>query len=457
MSDISTERVILAGLVKDADYLTKVLPFIKPDFFEDASEAKVFTKVAEFAGKYNSLIDKSTLIVGLKQDYALDEKEIERAIEVAQDVFSIKPPSNHEWMINTTEDWCRNRAIFNAIQKSISIYQGQEKKLNVGAIPNLLSSAISISFNTRIGSDLFENALERFEYYTNPESKVPFRLAEFNDITCGGIPTKTLNILLAGVNVGKSLGLVSLACDYLRDGHNVLYISCEMREELVLQRADANILDVATNAIASIGKDAFLNKMNVLRQKTMGNLIVKEFAPGTATSLDIKSAIKDLETKRGIRPKVVMVDYLQIMASYQMQYGSQGSYYYYKAVSEELRKLAFEEDVIVWTASQFNRGGQDASDVSMGDVAESMAIAATADGMWGLIRTEELDAMGQIMVKQLKTRYANKATKLRFTIGVDVDRQKFYDVDAGREARIINSEKVRVNHNDLKERFMSLN
>lgn len=455
MSDISTERVILAALVKNADFLVKVLPYIKEEYFEDSAEARVFTKISDFTSKYNALIDKSTLMVGLKTEYSFDEQMIDRSMEVANDIFAINPTSSMEWLEETTEGWVRDRAIFNAINAAIQIYQGKDKQLTVSAIPDILTTAISISFDDRIGSDYFDNALERFDYYTNPATKIPFLIPEFNEITCGGIPTKTLNILLAGINVGKSLGLVSLACDYARQGYDVLYISMEMREELVLQRMDANILDVNTNSLAELGRERFVNKIAALREKTMGRIVVKEFPPGGATALDIKRAIADLRLKRNFKPVVVMVDYIQIIASYRMQYGTSGSYYYYKAVAEELRKMAVEEDIIVWTASQFNRGGQDASDVNMGDVAESMAIAATADGMWGLIRTEELDQMGQLLVKQLKTRYANKATKLRFTIGVNVDKQQLYGLEEGRGAALINSsEHVRTNQEDLKKRFL---
>lgn len=454
MSDITTERIILASLVQDSTFITKVLPFLKREYFEDRAERNIFDKISNFVGKYNDRIDRSTLIVSVKSDFESDENEIAKSLEVVEHIFGVTVPKNKEWLHKTTEEWCRDRAVYLAIQKSIDIYRGEEKKLDVAAIPAMLSEAISVEFDSRVGSDFFEDAASRYDYYTNPEIKVPFRLAEFNGVTCGGVTPKTLNILLTGINVGKSLGLVSLSCDYLRDGFDVLYVSCEMREEAVLQRVDANILNIATESLASVGKEAFINKVETLRSKTRGNIIVKEFAPGAATALNIKSALKDLRLKRGISPKIVMVDYIQIMGSYQLTAGAHGSYYYYKAVAEELRRLAVEEDIVVWTASQFNRGGQDASDISMGDIAESLAIAATADGMWGLVRTEELDNLNQILVKQLKTRYANKATKLRFVLGVDVSKQKFYDIDAEHEADVLRgSDMISVNRDELRKKF----
>lgn len=455
MSDITNERLILAGLVKDEEYMRKVLPFISPDYFGDESEKRLFGMVRDYTTKYNMIPDKATLSVEAQNDLSISEGQAERLALTINDVFSIVPPKNLEWMVKTTEDFCQQKAVYNAIQQSISIYQGEESKLTVAAIPDILAKAISVSFDSAIGMDYFTTAEQRYDFYANPESRVPFRMGSFNDVTCGGVIRKTLNLLVAGVNVGKTLGLVSLAADYVRDGYNVLYISGEMREEMIMNRFDANMLETGVNKLVEMGRDKFVSRVHKLKEKTQGNFVVREFPPGAATALSIKNLIDELKMKKGFVPDVIVCDYLQIMGSYRMTYGSQGSYYYFKAVAEELRALAVETNTVLWTAAQFNRTGMAATDVEMSDIAESTGIAQTADGMWALIRTEELDQQNQLLVKQLKSRYANKAVKMRFCIGVSVDTQTLFDLDDDRSVEMAGSEvAAKVSQTDVRQQFL---
>ena len=454
MSDVTNERLVLAALVKNEEYLRKLIPFIKEEYFIDESEKRLFRMINAYAGKYNELPDKSTLIVETKNDRSLDEGRSDKVLETIADVFSIVPSQNFEWLNSITEKWCQERAVFNALQAAIAIYDGEDKKQTIAAVPDILAKAISISFNTQVGQDYFDDAELRWDFYTNPESKVPFRIDTFNEITSGGLTRKTLNLLVAGTNVGKSLGLVSLAADYIRDGLNVLYVSCEMREEVVFQRVDANILGMNMNKLTDLGKDKYLNRIEQLKSASYGKLKVKEFPPTSATTLNIRQTLDELRMKQNFIPDVIIVDYLQILASYRLAY-SVGSYYFFKSVAEELRALAVETNTVVWSAAQFNRGQMTATDVDMSGIAESAGIAHTADGMWAIIRTDELDQAQQLLVKQLKSRYANKAVKTTFTIGVNIEHQTLYGLEDDRSSEFTQMDsKIVTDQAALKEKFM---
>lgn len=455
MSDVTNERLVLSALVKNEEYLRKFLPFIHDEYFVDASEQRMFQIIKEYAGKYNEAPDKSTLLVTAQNDRGISEGQSEALLETIKDVASIVPTNNMDWLKETTQTWVQERAVHNALQQSIAIYQGEDKKLTIAAVPDILAKAISISFETQIGLDYFEDVELRYDYYTNPESRVPFRIDVMNEVTCGGPTRKTLNLLVAGTNVGKSLGLVSLSADYIRDGLNVLYVSCEMREEEVFRRVDANILNVPVNKIADIGKEKFIDRVEALRSKSYGTLKVIEFPPTSASTLNIRQKLDELKMKKGFVPDIIVVDYLQILASYRLAY-SVGSYYFFKSVAEELRALAVETNTIVWSAAQFNRSQMSSTEVGMDGIAESAGIAHTADGMWAIIRTEELDAMNQLMIVQLKSRYANKAVKTKFTIGVDVERQLLYGLDDDGSSRFIQpSEMISSDQTKLRDKFAS--
>jgi len=455
--DITNERLILSSLVQNESYARKVIPFLKEEYFEDLIERRVFELITQYIGKYSTVPSKTDLAVNIRNDEKLNEGQTADALVISNELFQIEPSSNQDWLVSTTESFCQDKAVYNAIHQAIAIYQGEDKQLTPHAIPDLLKNAIAVCFDSKVGIDFFDDAETRFDFYATPENKIPFHLNILNEVTCGGITPKTLNLLVAGVNVGKTLGLIDLAAGYMRDGKNVLYISMEMREEMIMQRVDANMLKVPVNDVASLGKERFMNRIEILKQKSYGKLKVKEFPPGMASSVHIRHVVDELKLKQKFSPDVIMVDYLQIAASSRMKYGQVGSYYYYKSVAEELRALAVELDVVIWSAAQFNRGGMNASEVGMEDIAESTGIAMTADGMWGLIRTEELDEVGQIMWKQLKSRYANKAVKTRFVTGVDVEKQCFYDVDQDSQPKLTQPEQVKpMTGQQLKERFLGM-
>lgn len=457
MSDVTNEKLVLSALVKNEEYLRKFLPFIKDEYFEDPAEKRLFQLIHEYAGKYNESPDKSTLLVSAKNDQSLSEGQAENLLETIKDVISIVPTTNMDWLKKTTHEWVQKQAVYNALNQSIAIYKGEESKLTIAAVPDILAKAISISFETQIGLDYFDDAQLRYDYYTNPESRIAFRIDTFNEVTCGGPTRKTLNLLVAGTNVGKSLGLVSLSADYIRNGLNVLYVSCEMREEEVLRRVDANILNVPVNQLTTIPKEKFVDRVEALRQKSYGTLKVIEFPPTSASTLNIRQKLDELKMKKGFVPDIIVVDYLQILASYRLPY-SVGSYYFFKSVAEELRALAVETNTVVWSAAQFNRGQMNSTEVGMDGIAESAGIAHTADGMWALVRTEELDAAQQIMVVQLKSRYANKAVKTKFTIGVDIEHQLLYGLDDDRSDRLIQpSSMVSMDQVKLRDKFASFN
>lgn len=455
MSDVTNERLVLSALLKNEEYLRKFLPFIKGEYFEDQTEKRMFELIREYAGKYNEAPDKSTILVQAKNDLSLSEGQSDSLIDTIKDVISIIPTQNMDWLKKTTQDWVQQRAVYNALQQSIAIYKGEEEKITIAAVPDILAKAISISFETQIGMDYFDDVELRYDYYTNPESRVAFRIGTMNEVTCGGLTRKTLNLLVAGTNVGKSLGLVSLSADYIRDGLNVLYVSCEMREEEVLRRVDANILGVPVNKLVDIPREKFVDRVEAMRQKSYGTLKVIEFPPTSATTLNIRQKLDELKMKKGFVPDIIVVDYLQILASYRLPY-SVGSYYFFKSVAEELRALAVESNTVVWSAAQFNRSQMSSTEVGMDGIAESAGIAHTADGMWAMVRTEELDSVNQLMVVQLKSRYANKAVKTKFTIGVDIERQLLYGLDDDRSDHLIQpSSMVAMDQSKLRDKFAS--
>lgn len=454
---ISNERLILASLTKNEQYMRAVFPFLKSEYFRDQTEKRVFELIANYLNKYNTCPNKSSLGILVTNDLGMNEGQTTDAAEIVSDIFDIIPPSNEEFLIKTTEEWCQNQAVHNAIDTAISVYQGENKDITTHAIPDILKEAIGLSFDVKVGLDFDDDAKIRWDYYTTPENKIAFDLDIMNEVTCGGVTRKTLNVLTAGVNVGKTMSLIHLASAYKQAGLNVLYFSLEMREEAIMQRMDANILKTPVNDIVSLGEERYLNRIEAMRQKTHGKLKVKEFPPGTASAAHFRHTINELKLKQNFTADVIIVDYLTITASSRMKYGVQGSYFYYKAVAEELRALAVEENIVMWTAAQFNRGGMSATEVGMEDLAESVGIAQTVDGMWAIIRTDELDQVGQLLVKQLKSRYANKAVRTRFTIGVDIEKQTLFDVTQSQQDGIIQPEQARApSASELRDKFMGM-
>jgi replicative DNA helicase len=456
--DVTNEKLILSSLVVNDDYVRQVLPFLQSEYFHDKIERSVFETIRSYIHEYNTLPNKTTLLVDIRSHEKLNEKEVAEAENVVREIFDIDRPSDSKWLIKKTEEFCQEKAVYNAIMKAIAIYDGTEKTVTPHAIPDMIKDAVGISFDSHIGMDMYDDAGARYDYSTLPSSKIPFDIEILNEITNGGAGRKTLNVFVAGVNVGKTLSLVHLACAYARAGLNVLYFTMEMREEEILKRMDANMLKTPINKLEEFGRDAFIDKVEKLRAKSYGKIKVKEYPPGAAHAGHFKHIIGELKMKQRFVPDVIMVDYIGITGSARMKLGQQNSYFYLKAVAEELRALAVETDTVLWTAMQLTRTGITNTDVEITDVSESMGIPATADFMLSVTRTEELDGLGQVLLKQLKNRYGNKTNKLRFVVGIDLDKQTLYDVNQSEQDDIVVSQQVSTsNVGSLKDKFKKLN
>jgi len=428
-SNQNLEQTILRNILTDEDYMRKVLPFIKPDYFEGIYRT-LFKEAGKFVGKYNKLPTAESFKIELDQSDKLSDDNYRVAVDIVPQLFS-KEEIDEQWLLDTTEKWCQDRAIYNAIMESISIIDGKHETLTKGALPDLLSKALGVAFDTNVGHDYIENFEERFDFYHHEESRIAFDLEYFNKITKGGVPNKTLNIALAGTGVGKSLFMCHVASSALVDGKNVLYITMEMAEEKIAERIDANLLNVPVDQLPNLSREMFRTKVEDIARKTTGKLIVKEYPTGSAHAGHFRALLNELKLKRQFEPDIIFIDYLNICASSRMKGmgGAINSYNYVKAIAEELRGLAVEFDVPVFSATQTTRSGYTNSDVGLEDTSESFGLPATADLMFALISTEELENMGQMMVKQLKNRYNDPTRDKRFVIGVDRSKMRLYDVD----------------------------
>ena len=442
------ELTILRNLLYDENYSRKVIPFIQPDYFEQRSEKLIFQEIVHFIVKYNASITKEALTIELDNRKDLTETEVKEVRDIVQSLNDNSVDS--QWLLDTTEKWCRDRAIYLALMESIHIADGDDEKKNRDAIPSILSEALAVSFDNNIGHDYLQNYEERYEYYHRKEEKIEFDLEYFNKITKGGLPPKTLNIALAGTGVGKSLFMCHVASSVLLQGRNVLYITMEMAEEKIAERIDANLLNVPIQDIVDLPKTMFDKKINTLSKKTQGTLIIKEYPTASAHSGHFKALLSELALKKSFRPDIIFIDYLNICASSRYKSGvSVNSYSYIKAIAEELRGLAVEKEVPIVSATQTTRSGYSSSDVDITDTSESFGLPATADLMFALISTDELEQLGQIMVKQLKNRYNDPTMNKRFIVGVDRAKMRLYDceqkaqddiLDSGQEEEYTNQE-----------------
>ncbi len=421
------EFTILRNLVCNEDYYRKVVPFVKPDYFTEQHEKIIYEEVWDFASKYKMMPTAEVLIINLQSRKDLDEETYTNSVK------AIKEFNNHEveyqWLLDTTEKWCKDRAIYLALLESIKIADGGNQKVSPDAIPAILQEALAVSFDEHVGHDYIENAQERYEFYHLQEEKIPFDLEKFNLITKGGIPNKTLNIALAGTGVGKSLFMCHCAASALSQGKNVLYITLEMAEEKIAERIDANLLNVNIKDIGTLPESIFTSRVNEIGRKTQGKLIIKEYPTASAHTGHFKSLLNELSLKKYFKPDIIFVDYLNICASARYKGHIVNSYTYVKAIAEELRGLAVEHNVPVVSATQTTRSGFGNSDIDLTDTSESFGLPATADFMFALISTEELESSGRLMVKQLKNRYNDPTFHKRFTIGVDRAKMKLYNVD----------------------------
>jgi len=434
------EHTILRNLVYNEDYSRKVIPFIQPEYFEQRSEKIIFEEIVKFIVKYNSAITREALGIEIENRTDLTETDIKDVREVCQTLND--SVVEKQWLLDTTEKWCRDRAIYLALMESIHIADGNNEKKNRDAIPSILSDALAVSFDNNIGHDYLQNYQERYEFYHRKEDKIEFDLEYFNKITKGGLPTKTLNIALAGTGVGKSLFMCHVASSAMLQGRNVLYITLEMAEERIAERIDANLLNVPIQQLVDLPRSTFQTKVNSVAKKTQGSLVIKEYPTASAHSGHFKALLNELALKKSFRPDIIFIDYLNICASSRHKAnGSANSYSYIKSIAEELRGLAVEFSVPIVSATQTTRSGYGNSDVELTDTSESFGLPATADLMFALISTEELEGLGQIMVKQLKNRYNDPTVFKRFVVGIDRAKMRLYDVEQSAQQDILDNGK----------------
>jgi len=452
------ETTILRNLIFNNDYCRKVLPFIKNEYFENLHEKVVFEEICKFILNYDNLATKEVLLIETEKRTDITEDTYKTICDYVSSLDDAS--ANDQWLLDTTEKWCRDRAIYLALMESIKIADGQDEKKNRDSIPSILQQALAVSFDDHIGHDYLQDYLERYESYHRKEDKIPFDLEYFNKITKGGLPNKTLNIALAGTGVGKSLFMCHMASSVLLQGLNVLYITLEMAEDRIAERIDANLLNVNIKDIVDLPKQMFETKVNNIAKKTQGTLIIKEYPTASAHSGHFKSLLNELALKKSFRPDIIFIDYLNICGSsrYKSNF-SVNSYSYVKAIAEELRGLAVEFNVPIVSATQTTRSGYGNSDVELTDTSESFGLPATADLMFALISTEELEQLGQIMVKQLKNRYNDPTINKRFVIGIDRAKMRLYDCEQKAQENILDAgqeEEYTYEEESKKSKFASL-
>ena len=434
------EILVLRNLLYNEKYLRKVIPFIKPEYFEDPHQKIAFEEIFNFTEKYNELATQEVLCIETENRTDINEtsfREVTKLISYLEDV-----PTDFDWLVDTTEKWCRDRAIYLALMESIALADGKDEKKDRDAIPSILSNALAVSFDTHVGHDYLQDYEERYESYHRKEDKIEFDLEYLNKITKGGLPNKTLNIALAGTGVGKSLFMCHVASSVLLQGRNVLYITMEMAEEKIAERIDANLLNVNIQDITDLPKAMFESKVTNLAKKTQGSLIIKEYPTASAHAGHFRALLNELALKKSFRPDIIFIDYLNICASSRYRGNSTvNSYSYIKAIAEELRGLAVESNVPIVSATQTTRSGYGSSDVELTDTSESFGLPATADLMFALIKTDELEQLGQIMVKQLKNRYNDPTIHKRFVVGIDRAKMRLYDCEQSAQDDIIDSGK----------------
>ena len=434
--NINIEQTILRNLLTNEKYTRKVLPFVQPDYFEGVYQ-QLFKEIAKYVAKYNKLPTQESFKIELDQSDKFNDEQYRHAVEIIPSIFSTEKIDD-KWLIDTTEKWCQDRAVYNAIMQSITIIDGKHQTLTKNALPDILSKALAVSFDTNIGHDYIENVSERYDFYHEQEERIPFDLEYFNKITKGGLPNKTLNIALAGTGVGKSLFMCHVGAAALTQGKNVLYITMEMSEERIAERIDANLLDVPIDQLEHLSKEMLTNKVSTIASRTNGKLIIKEYPTGQANTSHFRALLNELKLKKNFMPDIIFIDYLNICASSRMKGmgGAINSYSYIKAIAEEIRGLAVEFDVPIVSATQTTRAGYSSSDVGLEDTSESFGLPATADLMFALISNEELASLGQILVKQLKNRYNDPTQYKRFTLKVDRSKMRLEDSESGSDGLV---------------------
>ena len=429
------EKTILSNLLTNESYSRKVIPYIKEEYFSTYEDKVVFDIINKFIDSYNQLPTKEVLFIELENRKDLTEDNY-RTINQKIQEFD-KSDVDHLWLLDTTEKWCRDRAIYLALLESVQIADGKDVKQTPDAIPSILQKALSVSFDQNIGHDYIDDYQQRYDFYHKTEDKIPFDLELFNKITKGGLPNKTLNVALAGTGVGKSLFMCHVASSALLQGRNVLYITLEMAEEKIAERIDANLMNISLQQLQELPQSIYESKIQKLSAKTHGKLIIKEYPTASAHAGHFKSLLNELALKKSFRPDIIFVDYLNICASSRYKGSLVNSYTYVKAIAEELRGLAVEHNVPIVSATQTTRSGYSSTDVDITDTSESFGLPATADFMFALISTEDLEQLNQILVKQLKNRYNDPTAFKRFVIGIDRAKMKLYDVEENAQKDLI--------------------
>jgi len=437
------ELSILKNLVYNEEYTRKVLPFLNAEYFTDNSEKLVYAEIASFVDKYKTLPTNEALLINFSESKSHTEEQVRGAVQIIKDIQAAKDePTEMQWLTEQTEKFCQDKAIYNAIMESVQILDDKKSTKAKGEIPKILSDALGVSFDNNIGHDYIDDYEARFDFYRKKEERIPFDLDFFNKITKGGLPNKTLNIALAGTGVGKSLFMCHVAAGCISQGYDVLYITMEMAEEKIAERIDANMLNIKLDDLHIIPKEDYLRRFEALQSKTRGKLIIKEYPTASASAMHFRSLLNELQLKKNFKPKIIFIDYLNICSSSRIkQGGSVNSYTYIKSIAEELRGLAVEFNVPIVSATQTTRSGYSNSDVGLEDTSESFGLPATADFMFALITTEELQQLNQIMVKQLKNRYNDPSMNKKFVIGVDRSKMKLFDAEDSAQA-IVDSGQV---------------
>lgn len=436
------ERTILAGLINNEQYARKTLPFIKPEYFHDKNEQVLYKSIVDYVNKYNGLPTKEALTISIGDKTDLNQQQFADVNTIINEL-SYDAKTDTQWLVDKTEEFCQDKAIFNAVRESILILDDQHKSLDKGSIPELLSAALGVSFDSNIGHDFIENSDQRFDFYHTKEDKIPFDIDLLNKITKGGVSKKALIIALAGTGVGKSLFMCHCAAANLMAGFNVLYITLEMAEERIAERIDANLLDLTIDDLRDIPKDVYIKKIDRVKSKTPGKLIIKEYPTASAGSAHFRHLLNELKLKKNFKPDIIYIDYLNICMSSRLRHGANvNSYTMIKAIAEELRGLAVEFNVPVVSATQTTRSGYSNSDMDLTDTSESFGLPATADFMFGLISTEELEQLGQLMIKQLKNRWGDPNLYKRFVVGIDRAKMRLYNLEESAQKDLMNDRPI---------------
>lgn len=453
---MNIEKTILKNLIKNEIYTRKVLPFLFDEYFQNEDERILFKEIKSFIVKYNNLPTHDALLIEVDSLRGITDTQLQSITKILQEITQDKSDTNIEWLSDSTEKFCQEKAIYSAIMKSIDIMNNKNSNITKGAIPQLLTDALAISFDPAVGHSYTEDYEKRFDYYHKTEEKIPLDLDFFNKITNGGIPRKTLNVVMSSTGGGKSLLMCHIAASCLNMGKNVLYITLELAEEEVARRIDANLLNITFDDLMALPKDLYVKKVENIKNKTDGKLIIKEYPTASASSIHFKSLLNELNLKKSFRPHIIFVDYLNICMSARIKPGSNlNSYAYIKAISEELRGLAVEYNVPLFTGTQANRSGYNNSDIDLTNTSDSMGLPMSADFMFALISSEELESLNQIMVKQLKNRYNDPTLNKRFVVGIDRSKMKLYDVEMSAQKDISESGQIK-EQKDRKDKFKVL-